>query len=294
MPQQPVQLGRRHLGEHALLELEPQPRHADEHGRPRALQVLQEGVQRLGEEHVRLAVHQRRGLDPRAFEAVRQRQVRQDARVLVFAQALVQVVDDALGGARDGAEVDHRALGPAGGARGVDDHRQLVLGALRLARQRRRARDDLVPGVEGGGRRQRQRDAGQAGRHAGLLLRPGVELADEQQAGLAVAEHVADGLGRLGGEDGHRGVAAQPDGQLGHDEVRAVLRQDGDARAAREAVALQVRGHAPRLVEHLRPGVVDDAALALRLGQVDAVGQLRFVVEDVVEDQWCGVSSAQG
>ena len=158
-------------------------------------------------------------------------------RVAVFADALAQVVDDALGGARDGAEADHRALGPAGRARGVDDHRQFVLGTLRPARQRRGARDDRVPGVEGGASApaasamQRQ-----AGRHAGLLLRPAVELADEQQAGLAVAEHVAHGLGGLGGEDRHRGVAGQPDGQLGHEEVRAVLRQDGDARAAREAL----------------------------------------------------------
>ncbi len=63
-----------------------------------------------------------------------------------------------------------------------------------------------------------------------------------------------------------------------------------------EAAALQVRGHAPRLVQHLGPGVVDHAALAERLGQVDAVGLARLVVEHVVEDQggWSSSSSAGG
>ena len=118
--------------------------------------------------------------------AVRQRQVRQHAALVALAEALPHVADDAFGRARDGAETDHHALGLAGGARGVDQHRQVVGGALRPAGKRRGARDDGVPGLEVGGRRQRQRDAGQAGRHARLLLRPGVELADEQQARLAV------------------------------------------------------------------------------------------------------------
>ena len=53
-----------------------------------------------------------------------------------------------------------------------------------------------------------------------------------------------------------------------------------------EAAALQVRGHAPRLVQHLGPGVVGDLPPAQRLGQVDAVGVARLVVEHMVEDQW--------
>ena len=255
MPQQPVELGRRHLGEHALLELEPQPRHRDEQRRPRALQVLQEGVERLGEEDVRVAVRPATRPRPRSARscAPAAGTTACGSRCLL-AQALRVSADDALGGARDGAERSHHALGLAGGARGVDQHRQLVGARAAAGRQRRGARDDGVPGVE----RRSCGASGKAmhGRPAGtpaLLLRPGVELADEQQAGLAVLEHVAHGVGGLGREDRHRGVAGHPDGQLGHEEVRAVLRQDRDARAAREAAALQVRGHAPRLVQHLAP-----------------------------------------
>ncbi len=153
----------------------------------------------------------------------------------------------------------HHALGLAGGARGVDQHRQLVGRALRPASAAARCARRSRP-------RCRSRSAAPAGRRCTAApparrrccCGQAVELADEQQAGVAVLEHEAHGVGGLGGEDRHRGVAAEPDRQLGHEEVRAVLRQDGDARAAREAPALQVRGHAARLVEHLAPGVVDD------------------------------------
>ena len=49
MREQPVELRRRHLREHALLELDPQARHREEDRRPRALQVGREGVEGLGE-----------------------------------------------------------------------------------------------------------------------------------------------------------------------------------------------------------------------------------------------------
>ena len=280
MPSSRSSLCRRHLREHALLELQPQPRHADEHRRPGALQVLQEGVQRLGEEHVRLAVDQRRGLDPRALEAVRQRQVRQDAAVArVRPMRLCRSSTMPLAGARDGAEADHRALGPAGGAGGVDDHRQLVLGALRPAGQRLGARDDRRPSLRSPCARCRapagRRCAAARRRTPGFCASQVSSLPTNSRLASLWPEHVADGLGGLGGEDRHRGVAGHPDGQLGHDEVGAVLRQDGDARAAREAAALQVRGHAPRLVQHLAPRCSRPRGPAERLGQVDAVGRAR-------------------
>src|SRR5690606_17240630 len=51
------------------------------------------------------------------------------------------------------------------------------------------------------------------------------------------------------------------------------------------AAALQVRSHSARLVDDLRPGVVDDLAIADRLREVDARGSLLRMLEDVVEDQ---------
>ena len=58
--------------------------------------------------------------------------------------------------------------------------------------------------------------------------------------------------------------------------------------------AVQVRGHAPRLVEHLAPGVVGHRAAAERLRQEDAVGLARLVVEHMVEDQFVHVDVSVG
>ncbi|MES3014000.1 MAG: hypothetical protein V4750_09785, partial [Pseudomonadota bacterium] len=60
---------------HALLELDPQPRHRKEAGRLRALQIGGEGFQALGEEHVHRGREQP-VLDQRALGHVRERQVR--------------------------------------------------------------------------------------------------------------------------------------------------------------------------------------------------------------------------
>jgi hypothetical protein len=56
---------------------------------------------------------------------------------------------------------------------------------------------DRIPGVVVGARGQRESDARQVGGYAWLLLVPGVELADEQQTGFAVLQHVVHGFGRF-------------------------------------------------------------------------------------------------
>jgi hypothetical protein len=237
-----------------------------------------------------VAVGQRRRLDPAALEAVRQRQVGQHAVVALGTDALTHVGGDALAGARDGAEARHHALGRAGRARGVEQHGQLVLAALHGRGQRGRLGHDVGPARQAGGRvgRQRQRDAGQARGHRRALRLPFVELADEQQAGLGMLEHVAHGLGALGGKDRHRAVAGHPDGQLGDDEMRAVLRQHGDARALRETLGLQVRRHARGLVHRLGPGDLDDLALADGLGEQHPLRVRPGVGEGDVEEEECG------
>ncbi len=290
--EQALELGRRHLGEHALLELEPQPRHREKQRRLRALQVREEGIERLGEEEVNAAVDQRRALRPRPFETVRQRQVGQHA-VIGSAHSAQHLGRDAFAGARECLEGDHHALRRAGRSGGIDQHRQFVGVARRSPLQRLRSADDRIPGVELGLRCERERDTGHALGHAGLLVRPRVELADEEQARLAVRQHVIDRLGGLGREDGHGRVPGHPDRQLRHDEVRAVLRQNRDARTPRETLALQVRGHAPRLVNRLAPGGVHDLVVADRLRHVDVIAKLLLVVEDVIQHEpvLCHVSS---
>jgi hypothetical protein len=72
--EQQVELLLRHLVQHGLLELDPQPRHAEEDGRPRALHVGGEGLQAVGEVDTEPAAELAM-LDQGALEHMRQRQV---------------------------------------------------------------------------------------------------------------------------------------------------------------------------------------------------------------------------
>jgi hypothetical protein len=185
----------------------------------------------------------------------------------------------------------HHALGRAGGARGVDQGRQLVGAAHRLADQRGVVDDDLVPALVGRAHvvgAQRVAVAGQAGGHAGLHAFPAVELADEQGLGLAVLEDLGDGAGRQRGVERHRDVAGHPDRQVAHQPPGAVLRQDGDLAALGPALALQEGGHAAHLVGHLAPGVVLDLAMAHRLGQRHPAGRGRFPVVQALQCEVVG------
>ena len=231
-----------------------------------------------------LADHKAIALHHRAFKHVGQRQIREHAVFLPRRHDASHVLRyRQLGGGDDALKAVHHALGLAGGARGVNQHGQIGARALRKTGHGRGACGDGVPSVIRCGGGQREGDARHVRRNAGLLLRPGIELADKQQAGFAVLQHKADGGRRLGGEDGHRGVAGHPNSQLGHKEVGAVFGQDANARARRKAQAVQVGGHAPRLVHGLAPGVVHHLALAHRLGEVDVIGQVFFVLVDVVQ-----------
>ncbi len=268
--QQPVELRCRYLRQHAVLELDPQPRHREEHGRPGTLQVRGERLEALGEVHAHagseLAV-----LDQRALDHVRQRQVRQHARAAVERDS----VQCGLHRPRERLEAVHDALRCAGRAGRVDDRREFFTGTHRLALQRCRACGDVVPprvALLRVLRRQRKADARQPVGYARLHALPAVELADEQQPGLAVPEDLPDRGGRQRGEQRHRDATREPDGEVAHQPVRRVLREDGDAVAPLQAEALQVRGHASRLVEDLAPRVVAHHAAAQRLRQRHPVG----------------------
>ena len=133
-------------------------------------------------------------------------------------------------------------------------------------------------------RRKREGDMGDLFGHARLNVVPQIQLADENQARLGVLDDV---LGRV---RVHRWVERDgdmprhPDGQFGHDEVRAVLADNGDAAARLEIERLQVGRHAPCFSDDLRPRVVRDSAVAERLGQIDFPTALLLVLIHVFEE----------
>ena len=114
--QQTVKLFGRHLGKNALLELEPQARHRDKSRGPRAVQILDEGVQRFGKEDVGLAIHHGGAFHPGPFEHMGQWQVRQDAVVINLANTRLDVFGDVFADLGDALKAMHHTLGCAGGA----------------------------------------------------------------------------------------------------------------------------------------------------------------------------------
>ena len=138
-----------------------------------------------------------------------------------------------------------------------------------------------------------QADDGQPVGNAGFHARPAVQLADEDQLGLAVLDDLANGAGRQRGVQRHRDVAAHPDREVGHQPVRGVLGQQRHPVAGLQAQALQMGGHAPALVDDFAPGVVAHRSAAQRLRQRNAVRAGLFPVVEALEGQ-CVVRSGGG
>jgi hypothetical protein len=132
---------------------------------------------------------------------------------------------------------------------------------------------------------QRVADAGHAGRHAGAHRFPIIELADEQQPGLAVLQDLRDGAGRERRVQRHRDVAGHPDREVAHEPPGAVLRQDRDARSGLEALLPEEGRHAARLVDHVLPAEFLEQVVAHRLGESDAVGRRAFPVIEALEGE---------
>lgn len=80
-------------------------------------------------------MHKGHGFSPCAFEHMRQRQVRQHPVVAVMAQAVVDALGNAVAHGADASKVVHRPLGLTRGARGVNDHGQVVVVAQYIALQ---------------------------------------------------------------------------------------------------------------------------------------------------------------
>ena len=225
-----------------------------------------------------------------------QGQVRQHA--VCFARTLVffEEIKDALGHICNAAKVVHHPFGLTGGTRGVHQHGQIVGRTMGFAGHGAGFGHDVVPALERCSGRQWHGNAWHPFRHTRGLIGPSVELADKQQTGLAVLEHKPNGVGVFSGENGHRGVTGHPNGQLGHEKVGAVFRQDAHFGPRRQALALQMRGHAPRLVHGLRPGVGDHLTPTGGLGQKNLLGQVFFMAISVIEQSGFGhgVRSSKG
>ncbi len=182
----------------------------------------------------------------------------------------------------------HHALGPAGGARGVDHGGQLFGLAVGAVGDGLGLRGDLLPGDAAVRRGQGQGDPGQLAGDARLHLGPVVQLADEHHPGIAVLQDHAHRVGGEGGIEGHGDVAGHPDAQVGEHPVGAVLADEGDVAVGRQAERAQVGRDAARLGHGLAPGVVDHLAVALRLGEEHPVGNGGLPVIGSGEQQLVG------
>ena len=223
-------------------------------------------------------------LDQHALDDVGQRQVRQHAVFGGHGDAL----DAGLERPGKTAKALHHALGLAGRARGVNQRRQFFSTAMHLALHRKLVGANGVPAfavVDDIGRRQRVADAGQVGGEAGFHVFPGIELADKTGFGFAVRQDVGDGVGCQRGVERHRDMPGHPDCQIAHEPPGAVFGQDGDIRAWRPPLRLQVSGHAARLVGDLAPGEVMNHTAAHRLRQGDLVGRCFFPVVQALQRQ---------
>mmetsp|Transcript_19459 Transcript_19459/g.36430 ORF Transcript_19459/g.36430 Transcript_19459/m.36430 type:complete len:532 (-) Transcript_19459:261-1856(-) len=269
-----VELLGRHLLEDALLELRPEARDRHEKGRVGPVQVLDKGLERIGEEELGAAKHHPEHSQP-PFHAVRQGQVREvgitrrrldhAAHALSRLEARLEVVHDALGTARragrvdDGGDLLRLPIGDL-----VDGFVRLDDVVPLLAFIRREARTAL--GLGG----QREGHDGRVVGDALLHLLPGllVELAHEHELRLGVLQDVRHGVLRERGIHRHGDQSRHHRGDVGHDPPRAVLGADGDLGSRLQLERFEVRRHLLALDERLaeRPvlEVVGSASHGLR------------------------------
>ncbi len=177
----------------------------------------------------------------------------------------------------DGPELarvrERHALGPAGRARGVEEHRDLVLdGPHRVERA----------GIE------EVREAGSVQLHhrqAGWTGGPPLGIG-EDEADLGVLEDVVDRVARQLEAHRHRDHARAHDAEIGREVFRAIGGEDGDAVAAPMSARHQAARHRPRRPVDLAVGPL---ARRRRLGEIDE-GDLLGVggpVEQVAEIVAC-------
>ena len=75
-------------------------------------------------------------------------------------------------------------------------------------------------------------------------------------------QYVLDRIGTFCRENSHGGIASHPDRQLCHEEMGAVFRQQANASAGLQIQTFQMRSHAARLIQRLRPRVIHNLVVA--------------------------------
>ena len=229
-----------------------------------------------GEEDVAAFDH-RRAFDPARSNTHGQRQVGQDADFSGGADGAANIADDAFGRAGDAVEAVHHAL-----RRPVEPEVYISSAMSSPARPGCPASGSVAkppnPSVHARLRRVRasgEGDAGQVFAHGAGLLRPGVEFADEQHAGAAVVQHVADGIGGFGREDRHRGAADIQMASSAMKKCAQFFEQDRDARpGSKLRLLMKVAAIRRAWIHRLPPGVVRHRAATGQLRQPQVIGRI--------------------
>ena len=275
--EQKIQALCRDLAVDAHLEFGPDPRHAEQRGRPRALQVGRG----------RCRGFQQRTLSARCKSTpVRRTSARRHGTTAGRTAAVRLVEAEQLGAAGSGkpqiGETVHHAFGHAGGAGGVNDGRQLIGGGFGVVLDRRTALQVGPAEIEVARRMQRQADGRQIRADPTGHARPIVEFADEGQRRFRMLEHLGHGFGGEVGVQRHGNMAGHPDGQVGNDPVGAVFRDQGDVTALGQFPRTQPMGGAAGLMADVGPGQCLDLSAADGLHQKALAGMTGFTfVEDV-------------
>ena len=225
---------------------------------------------------------QRAQLYKGTFEHVGQRQIRQHALFGAHTQSL----NATSSGKRHVFEAEHYTLGPTSTARGVHNGCQLFRLTVHLTFQRRVLGHDVVPGLEIVGRAQGVGNATHGIRNARLHAVPVVQLAHKQNLAFGVVQDVVDGIRIQGWVQGYGNMAGQPDRPVGHDPLRAVLRNKTNTALFRQVKGLQVRRHPAGFINCPAPGVFNHLAVANRLSHVRGISFRGFPVVQHIEGKF--------
>jgi len=130
-------------------------------------------------------------------------------------------------------------------------------------------------------------DAQQIGGYARLLTLPVIQLADEDRFGLAVAQHIFDGVDVGGRVDGHAHILPHLHRQIGDKPLGAVLGEQRHLVTGHQTEVTQGRHHPPRFIGHFTPGEIDIFAVD-GLTQVGSIRTLPLPVIEHLERQFIG------
>mmetsp|Transcript_22057 Transcript_22057/g.47868 ORF Transcript_22057/g.47868 Transcript_22057/m.47868 type:complete len:516 (-) Transcript_22057:85-1632(-) len=286
--QQLLQLLRRHLLKHSLLELGPKARHRQEYGGFASPEILHKGGERIGKKDV----FPRNKWDAFAnptFHTVRHGKVRE----VTIPFGDVKSFNESKRRFCHRIKTEHHSLRNASTSTSVDNGGHLLsrpllhlLNLLSLASQ-------ILPLIIiQSDRTQRERYTLHPLGNSLLHFVPGVlvQLANEEQLGFTVFERV---LGRLGSQRGvnrNTNMTRHHDCQIGHEPPSTILTHDGNLTGHGKSHALNVSGHLFRFGEKLGKGPVlhVHGVASHGLREEDLVGVFGTLVEDVVGDDFAG------